>query len=36
MRWYDNATKLNHALHGIGDGLKQSHQMSGGRHDKRQ
>ncbi|MGH3699491.1 MAG: WXG100 family type VII secretion target [Pseudonocardiaceae bacterium] len=26
IRWNDNATKLNHALHGIGDGLKQSHQ----------
>src|SRR6476661_8064766 len=26
MRWNDNATKLNQALQGIGDGLKQSHQ----------
>ena len=26
QRWHDNATKLNHALRGIGDGLKQSQQ----------
>jgi WXG100 family type VII secretion target len=26
QRWHDNATTLNQALHGIGDGLGQSHQ----------
>ncbi|MGH3524439.1 MAG: WXG100 family type VII secretion target [Mycobacterium sp.] len=26
QRWHDNATKLNQALQGIGEGLGQSHQ----------
>jgi WXG100 family type VII secretion target len=31
--WHDNATKLNNALNGIGEALKQSHQQYGSTED---